>query len=197
MSSLVLTGDTSGQVTLAATAVAGSNTITVQAATGTMSVNTLGTVNSGGTNPFPSSGGPTSVTFGSLPSWIKRITVVFAGLSTSGTSPVRLQIGGGSVETTGYTSTGSVMGIGNAASTGGFDRYQTAAADITSGWYVLTLMGSNLWVCTAQYALSTASNPGWITGNKTTANALDRVVLTTVGGADTFDAGSVNILYEG
>jgi len=138
----------------------------------------------------------TSITFSSIPSWVKRITVMFAGLSTSGTSPVRLQIGGGSVETTGYTSTSTVMGIANGTSTGGFDRYQTAAADITSGWYVLTLIGSNLWVCTAQYALSTASNPGWITGNKTTANALDRVVITTVNGTDTFDAGSINILYE-
>lgn len=138
----------------------------------------------------------TSIDFTSIPSWVKRVTVMFAGVSTNGTSPVRLQIGGGSVETTGYTSTSTVMGIANGTSTGGFDRYQTAAADITSGWYVLTLIGSNLWVCTAQYALSTASNPGWITGNKTTASTLDRVRLTTVGGTDTFDAGSINILYE-
>ena len=138
----------------------------------------------------------TAINFTGIPSWVKRVTVMFAGVSTNGTSPVRLQIGGGSVETTGYTSTSTVMGIANGTSTGGFDRYQTAAADITSGWYVLTLIGSNLWVCTAQYALSTASNPGWITGNKTTASTLDRVRLTTVGGTDTFDAGSINILYE-
>jgi len=138
----------------------------------------------------------TSIDFTGIPSWVKRITVMFAGVSTNGTSPVRLQIGGGSVETTGYTSTSTVMGIANGTSTGGFDRYQTAAADITSGWYVLTLIGSNLWVCTAQYALSTASNPGWITGNKTTASTLDRVRFTTVNGTDAFDAGTVNILYE-
>lgn len=139
----------------------------------------------------------TSINFTSIPAWVKKITVMFAGVSTNGTSPVRLQIGGGSVETTGYTSTATVMGVANGTSTAGFDRYQTAAADITSGWYVLTTLGSNLWVCTAQYALSTASNPGWITGNKTTASTLDRVRLTTVNGTDTFDAGTVNILYEG
>ena len=147
-----------------------------------------------GTSVASTSG--TSIDFTSIPSWVKRVTVLFAGLSTSGTSPVRLQIGGGSVETTNYVSTSTVMGVANGTSTGGFDRYQTAAADVTSGWYVLNLIGSNLWVCTAQYALSTASNPGWITGNKTTASALDRVRITTVGGTDTFDAGTINILYE-
>jgi hypothetical protein len=40
MSSLVLTGDTSGQVTLAAPAVAGSNTLTLPAATGNVLAST-------------------------------------------------------------------------------------------------------------------------------------------------------------
>jgi hypothetical protein len=48
MSSLVLTGDTSGQVTLAAPAVAGSNTITLPAATGNALVSTA--VSSSSTN---------------------------------------------------------------------------------------------------------------------------------------------------
>ena len=48
MSSLVLTGDTSGQVTLAAPAVAGSNTVTLPAATGNVLVSTA--VSSSSTN---------------------------------------------------------------------------------------------------------------------------------------------------
>ena len=40
MSSLVLTGDTSGQVTVAAPAVAGSNTVTLPASTGNVLVST-------------------------------------------------------------------------------------------------------------------------------------------------------------
>jgi len=138
----------------------------------------------------------TSIDFTGIPSWAKRITVMIAGVSTSGTSPVRLQIGGGSVETTGYEGEGTVMGVGSAASTGGFDRFQTAAANITNGYYLLMLVGSNQWVCVAQYGFSTGSDPGWINGRKTTAAALDRVRLTTVGGTDTFDAGTINILYE-
>jgi hypothetical protein len=34
-------------------------------------------------------------------------------------------------------------------------------------------------------------------GSKSLSAALDRVRLTTVNGTDTFDAGSVNIMYEG
>lgn len=48
MSSLVISGDTSGQVTLAAPAVAGSNTITLPAATGNVLVSTA--VSSSSTN---------------------------------------------------------------------------------------------------------------------------------------------------
>ena len=39
----------------------------------------------------------TSNDFTSIPSWVKRITVMFNGVSTNGTSPVQLQIGAGSV----------------------------------------------------------------------------------------------------
>jgi hypothetical protein len=42
MASLVLTGDTSGQVTLAAPAVAGTTTVTLQATTGTMALQSDG-----------------------------------------------------------------------------------------------------------------------------------------------------------
>jgi hypothetical protein len=34
-------------------------------------------------------------------------------------------------------------------------------------------------------------------GTKTTSATLDRVRITTVNGTDTFDAGTINILYEG
>lgn len=193
--SIVLLGSTSGSCTLQEQAVAGTSVLTLPVGTGTVVANNVNSAIVSGTAVASTSG--TNIDFTGIPSWVKRVTVIFAGLSTSGTSPVRLQLGTSSgVETTGYTSTSTVMGVANGTSTGGFDRYQTAAADITSGWYVLTLIGSNLWVCTAQYALSTASNPGWITGNKTTSTTLDRIRITTVGGTDTFDAGTINILYE-
>jgi hypothetical protein len=71
MSSLVIAGDTSGQVTIAAPAVAGTNTLTLQAATATNAVNTLATA-------VASTSG-TAIDFTALPSWVKRITVMFSG----------------------------------------------------------------------------------------------------------------------
>ena len=84
MSSVVISGDSSGAITVSAPAVAGTNTLTLQAGTGTVSMNTRGTAVS-------ASG--TSVDFTGLPSWIKRITVMFQGVSTSGTSNLVVRAG--------------------------------------------------------------------------------------------------------
>lgn len=131
-----------------------------------------------------------------IPSWANEILIPFKGVSTNGTSPVRLQLGSGSIQTSGYESTATVMGVANGTSTGGFDRYQTAAADVTSGWFKLTRITGNTWLCIAQYALNTASNPGWITGNVTLSGALDRIRFTTVDGTVPFDGGSFNVLFR-
>jgi hypothetical protein len=192
MSSLVLSGDTSGQVSLTVPAVAGSNTITVQAATGTMSVNTLATA------VATTSG--TSITFSSLPAWVKRITVMFNGVSTSGTSPVQIQIGSGSATTSGYVGSFATMvnaaALGISSFTTGFNVPGTSAADVRTGHMLITNISGNIWVATVM--TSNSSTATTVGGSVVTiSGTLDRVVLTTVNGTDTFDAGSVNILYEG
>ena len=96
MSSVIISGDTSGAVTVAAPAVAGTNTLTLQAATATNAVNTRGTA-------VASTSG-TSIDFTGLPDWVKRITVMFSGVSTNGTSNYIIQIGAGSITSTGYVS---------------------------------------------------------------------------------------------
>ena len=84
MSSVILTGDTSGTLTLSAPLVAGTNTVTLPAATGTISLLTQATsVSASGT----------SVDFTGIPSWAKRITVMLAGVSGSGTSVILFQLG--------------------------------------------------------------------------------------------------------
>jgi len=143
----------------------------------------------------------TSIDFTSIPSWVKRITVMFSGVSTNGTSLVQIQIGAGSVTTTGYTcSMANIQGSGNTAvisQTTGFGIYQNNASEACSGSIVLTLVGSNVWV-----ASGNLSNQALViivfssAGNVTLGGALDRVRITTVNGTDTFDAGSVNIQYE-
>ena len=97
MSSVVISGDTSGAITVAAPAVSGTNTLTLQAATATNAVNTLGTA--------VTCAGQTSIDFTGLPSWIKKISIIFNGISTSGTSGVLVQVGdSGGIENTGYVS---------------------------------------------------------------------------------------------
>lgn len=164
---------------------------------------TSGTVNAGGTNPFPVSSGPTNVDFTGIPSWVKRITVMFNGVSTSGTSNLYLQIGTSSgVETSGY-----VSGIGSSTSAGsaGYASATTAfilvgintITDTQNGFVVLTNVSGNIW--TEMGALNRASGGtsavATSAGSKTLAAVLDRVRITTAG-TDTFDAGSINILYE-
>ena len=151
-----------------------------------------------GTAVAASSG--TAVLFTGIPSWVKRITVMFNEVSLSGTDSILVQIGdAGGVETTGYIS--SSVGTtgasgGTVSSTSGFIVTSTLAAYINSGALVLTLMGSNLWIASGSGKVATTA--GWFSGgSKTLSDTLTQLNIT-VTGANTFDgAGTVNILYEG
>ena len=189
MSSVVLSGDTSGSITLSAPAVAGSSTQTLAAVTGTLAPIVSGTAVS-------ASG--TAVNFLDIPSWVKRITVMFSGVSTSGTSHKLIQIGdSGGIENTGYVATSSTTstGVATVNSTAGFIFYTGAATDTFSGQIVLTNLSGNLWVCSGMGKISTA-NCIYGGGDKTLSATLDRIRITTVNGTDTFDAGTINIMYE-
>jgi len=141
----------------------------------------------------------TTVDFTSLPSWIKRITVMFSGVSTNSTSTRRIQIGSGSTATTGYSCAYgyATTGTGSATSTSGFDIINGSAAEVMSGHMVLTNLSGNLWVSsTVVTALGGTAGLYYSAGSITLGGVLDRVRLTTANGTDTYDAGSVNILYE-
>ena len=159
-----------------------------------------GTVNAGGTNPFPSSGGPTSVDFTGIPSWVKRVTVMFSGVSTNGSSDLLVQIGAGSVTTSGYVSTSVSVATSNstsgASSTAGFNISNGGASYIFHGQMVLTTLGTNIWTSGHLVRLLTTNTQNGA-GSVTLGGTLDRVRITTVNGTDTFDAGSINILWEG
>lgn len=191
MASLVLTGDTSGTVTVAAPAVAGSNTLTLQAATATNAVNTLATA-------VASTSG-TAIDFTGLPSWIKRITVMFSNVSTNGSANKLLQIGtSGGIQSTSYDSTCAITGPTTAgtSSTAGYILWNSAASEALYGHAIITHMGSNLWVCSSTCRINT-SYVQMAGGSVTLSGTLDRIRLTTTNGTDAYDAGTVNILYEG
>jgi hypothetical protein len=153
-----------------------------------------------GTSQASTSG--TSIDFTGLPAWVKRITVMFSGVSTNGSSTPIIRIGSGSIQTTGYDSTascGTVAGAYQSSTSGFLACYQgTNASSILKGTVVLTLLGTNIWVANGNISDSVVGlvNSG-SSGNVTLSGTLDRVRITTVNGTDTFDAGSINILYEG
>lgn len=141
----------------------------------------------------------TSVDFTGLPSWVKRVTVMFSGVSTNGTSPVIVQIGSSSgLQTTGYLGSASIQAVGTTLYTAGLGIESAGiATSVRNGQAVISGVGSNVWAMNAVLARSDAAFTLLGASSVTLSGALDRVRITTVGGTDTFDAGSINILYEG
>jgi hypothetical protein len=144
----------------------------------------------------------TTVDFTGIPSWVKRITVMMNGVSTGGTSTLIIQIGSTTFTTTGYVSRAGIINatplLASTSATAGFVVSSYGAnTDTITGYSVLVNITGNTWVYSGTaYVNAATSATVWSTGTVLTlGGVLDRVRLTTVS-ADTFDAGSVNILYE-
>lgn len=143
----------------------------------------------------------TSIDFTSIPIGASRITVMFNNVSTNGTSQPMFQLGtSGGVQTTGYiTYTNSATTAINTttAYTNGWQLFSSAAARVIQGNIVFVLIDSatNTWSGSGIFGTDTPAVI-WTSGTKPLSATLDRVRITTAGGTDTFDAGSINILYE-
>jgi len=239
MGNVILNGATSGQITLAPTAVAGTNTITFPASTGTVLLTSGGAASfsnivlngsssgsttlqpsatASGTVTLPAGTGTaaiqgvstnlvlgTSVPFTStttmpvtgIPSWVRRITVMFNGITTSSTSNTIVQLGTGATPT--YTTSGYTGGVQNqnagvqtGYSTGFMINNNNGGAAI-NGVIVFTYFGSNTWVGNSMISNTNALR--WGTGLVTLSATLTAFQLTTVS-TDTFTAGSLNYIYE-
>jgi hypothetical protein len=145
----------------------------------------------------------TAVDFTGIPSWAKRITVMFNSVSTNGTSNLLMQIGSGSVLTSGYGSSAGYTGTstGGSSSTAGF--IITAAngpANTISGANTICLLGSNTYVSTGNLIFESVSPILFVMSSAgvraSVGGAIDRVRITAVNGTDTFDAGTINIMWE-
>lgn len=159
-------------------------------------LNTTGLINSA-TAQTTTSG--TSIDFTGIPSGVKRITVMFNGVSLSGTANFLLQLGTSSgIENTGYNSSSIYGGSasGNGSSTSGFLSIDGAAANVMSGAFTFTNVSGNNWVMTGMNANNGGTIIVFATGSKSTASTVTQIRITTSNGTDTFDAGSINILYE-
>jgi hypothetical protein len=142
----------------------------------------------------------TSIDFTSIPSWVKRITVMFSEVSLSGSSSYLIQLGNsGGVETTDYKSTSvttdSSGGSSGISSTSGLAYFGGNSAYQQCGLLVIANLTGNTWVSNHAGFLNTVNivSGGGVKGLPAT---LDRIRITTVNGTDTFDNGSINILYE-
>jgi hypothetical protein len=168
---------------------------------GWSTVLTQGTAITAGTSVASTSG--TSIDFTSIPSWVKRVTVMFDGVSTNGTSPILIQLGdSGGIETTGYNSA-SAYGPGAGqftSSTAGLILEPTGGLTIAAlryGSMIVSLLNSNAWVEQVGIYSTGITSSATGGGAKTLSATLTQVRITTVNGTDTFDAGSINILMEG
>lgn len=195
--SIVLMGSTSGSITLSEPAVAGSNTLSLPAVTGTIVV---AGQNSAITASTSVSASGTSIDFTSIPNWVRRVSIVFNGVGTNGSSAYLVQIGSGSVTTSGYSSGGNRAGTASpvtATSTAGFIINSGASGGGKNGIFTIALMNaSNGYVFSGTGYAGSEPNQYVSAGNITLGGVLDRVRITTVNGTDTYNAGSINILYE-
>ena len=142
----------------------------------------------------------TSIDFTSIPSWVKRLTVMFNGVSLNGSANIFIQLGTSSgVVSTGYISTSNILnnssGSSGSSSTSGFFVFDGDASYVLHGTCVITLVSSNSFVSTHSYRVSTTQIILG-SGSISLGGTLDRVRITTSNGTDTFDAGTINILYE-
>ena len=148
----------------------------------------------------------TSIDFTSIPSWVKRITIMFNGVGTNatGSSPIIVQLGdSGGIEITGYAGTSTNFTTSSLASTNitaGFG----ITASMLNAWLIqgvatinLVDSATNTWVSQSVTSAGGATFNNIGSGSKSLSATLDRIRITTVNGTDAFDAGSINILYEG
>ena len=144
----------------------------------------------------------TSIDFTDIPASAKRITVMFSGVITSGTAEVIIQLGSTTFQTTGYLCSSTTFGASSSAtdlSTTGFMLSNNAAAGANhnrNGSVSITNLTSNTWSCFGLIGISSSARGCSTAGSVALSGALDRIRITTVGGANTFTAGSINILYE-
>ncbi len=144
----------------------------------------------------------TEIDFTSIPSGIKKLTILFADVSISGVDEILIQIGDtGGLDTTGYKS--GVVYLVTGSHVGATSGYQVisvgAAADVLNGKVELTLVDStsNTWLSKGLLYANTGSNFFFASsGIHSLTAVLDRVRITTLSGSDTFDGGTVNVMYE-
>jgi hypothetical protein len=126
----------------------------------------------------------TSVPFTGIPAGVKRITMNFGNVSSTGTQQVQLGTSSGYI-TTGYLSSSSTDG-GTSNSTTGFVIREAGSG----GSMVLTQISPTLWA--GSHGIRGCGGGGSVTISGT----IDSIRLININTSDTFSGGTLNIMYE-
>jgi hypothetical protein len=143
------------------------------------------------------------IDFTSIPAGVRRITVMFDGVSFNGSDGASIQLGdSGGIETTGYSgvsgiSVGASTGTGAGNSTGVKVIYDgLSASDNCSGVVTIVNQSGNKWLLSGLVSRNNGSLQVYtIVGSKTLSDVLDRLRFK-IDGASSFDAGTINIMWE-
>ncbi len=142
----------------------------------------------------------TAIDFTNIPAWVKRITVMLNGVSLSGTANLWVQAGSGSITSSGYVGNRAYILNTTVQGNGGFTSAlievpRNTAASATTGHVTITNVSGNVWVASMVSAEASVF-ASFASGTISLSGVLDRIRIIAANGTDTFDAGTVNILYE-
>jgi hypothetical protein len=148
----------------------------------------------------------TAIDFTGISSWVKRITVMFDGVSLSGSNNLLLQLGtSGGITSTNYSyftdswfSSGTIGGSNSTTGSGFLLGDASLSTSAWNGHIVITNINSNIWVASGVFSSAVAGSAymGQSSGRVSLSSALTRVRVAA-SGADTFTAGTINLLWEG
>ena len=142
----------------------------------------------------------TTVSFTGIPSWAKRITILMFEVATVSSGIPAIRAGTGSYESLNYLAVNSNINgsttPGSASATTSWDLITGGGSgNVYTGQVVITRVTGNYYTIASQIRYSTSSST-LTTGYKQFSATIDRIQLLMSTGADTFNAGSINIMYE-
>lgn len=149
----------------------------------------------------------TNLSFTGIPNWVKRITVLLSGISTASSGIISISAGNGGYESTGYHGTMNTLGVGGATYNTQTETwnllvgYAASGLNIYTGQFVITKLVGNTYSINGTMSIdSNGTSTYTVIGSKTFTGIIDRVQLimgpTYASSGDTFDAGSINVMYE-
>lgn len=142
----------------------------------------------------------TSVPFTSIPTWARRITIMFFNVTLSGADKILVQIGpSGGIVTSGYSSTAAIVSSASAttaSSTSGFLWYSASSGYTSSGQMTICLVNPAAYTYCAAHSGQIAAGAIGTGGGYVTLSGLMTQLTIKPDGANTFTAGSINVLYE-